>query len=88
MFVRQKANEELASELTDRGMIAYAYTCDVTKPDQLDRVRRRAEINPDLGYPDILVCNAGILIVKPFLELTEAEIRRTVDVNLLGYFWV
>ena len=35
---------------------------------------------------DILVNNAGIRYVKPFLEYSEDEWRRTLDVNLTGLF--
>ena len=35
---------------------------------------------------DILVNNAGIRFVKPFLEYTEEEWRKTLDVNLTGLF--
>ena len=38
------------------------------------------------GGIDVLVNNAGIRYVKPFLELTEDEWRRTLDVNLTGQF--
>jgi NAD(P)-dependent dehydrogenase (short-subunit alcohol dehydrogenase family) len=38
------------------------------------------------GGLDILVNNAGIRYVKPFLEYTEEEWRRTLDVNLTGLF--
>jgi NAD(P)-dependent dehydrogenase (short-subunit alcohol dehydrogenase family) len=35
---------------------------------------------------DILVNNAGIRFVKPFLEYSEDEWRKTLDVNLTGLF--
>ena len=38
------------------------------------------------GRVDILVNNAGIRFVKPFLEYSEDEWRRTLDVNLTGLF--
>ncbi len=45
-------------------------------------------INLSEGDPDIVVCNAGVLVVKSFLHLSEQEIRRTMDINVLGCFWV
>ncbi len=36
------------------------------------------------GEVDILINCAGILIAKPFLETTAAEIRRLIDVDLIG----
>ena len=38
------------------------------------------------GRVDILVNNAGICQFKPFLELTEEDWDRTIDINLKGYF--
>ena len=38
------------------------------------------------GRIDILVNNAGICQFKPFLDLTEEEWDRTLDINLKGYF--
>ena len=38
------------------------------------------------GKIDILVNNAGICQFKPFLELTEEEWDKTLDINLKGYF--
>lgn len=39
-----------------------------------------------LGPVDLLVANAGILVLKPMLDLTAAEFRRVLDVNLTGTF--
>jgi meso-butanediol dehydrogenase/(S,S)-butanediol dehydrogenase/diacetyl reductase len=40
-----------------------------------------------LGGVDVLVANAGISERTPFLELGEAQWRRTLDVNLTGVFF-
>lgn len=38
------------------------------------------------GRVDILVNNAGICQFKPFLELSEEDWDKTLDINLKGYF--
>ena len=38
------------------------------------------------GRVDILVNNAGVMYTKPFLETTEEEWDRTIDVNLKGAY--
>jgi NAD(P)-dependent dehydrogenase (short-subunit alcohol dehydrogenase family) len=38
------------------------------------------------GHLDVLVNNAGIRYVKAFLDYTEDEWRKTIDVNLTGLF--
>lgn len=39
-----------------------------------------------LGPPTILINNAGIVHGKPLLELTEEEVKQSLNVNLLGHF--
>ena len=39
------------------------------------------------GRIDIMLNNAGIAIVKPFLDVTKADYDRVLGVNLEGAFW-
>jgi len=39
------------------------------------------------GPVDVLVNCAGVVTGKPLLEASEAQIRRTIDVNVLGLYW-
>lgn len=43
-----------------------------------------AEVTAALGPVEVLVNNAGVDVIKPFLESTEEEWARIVGVNLLG----
>jgi NAD(P)-dependent dehydrogenase (short-subunit alcohol dehydrogenase family) len=43
-----------------------------------------AWVRGEVGIPDVVVSNAGIAIVGPFLEHTEDDWERIVAVNLLG----
>ena len=43
-----------------------------------------ARVAAALGPPDVLVNNAGIETIVPFLELSEAQFQRVLDVNLKG----
>ena len=63
---------------------AMAVKCDVTKKEEVDSMVKAAV--KKWGKVDILVNNAGICQFKPFLELTEEEWDRTIDINLKGYF--
>jgi NADP-dependent 3-hydroxy acid dehydrogenase YdfG len=71
--------EALADELGD-GVIAIE--ADVTDRDSIvaaaDLVRR------ELGGADVLVNNAGVMLLAPFSSGQIAEIRQMVEVNLLG----
>ncbi|KAG0211487.1 hypothetical protein BGX28_007848 [Mortierella sp. GBA30] len=59
-----------------------SYVCDVSDPEDIARVAK--EIREDVGEPTILVNNAGIVNGKPILDLSVADIKRTMDVNFLG----
>jgi NAD(P)-dependent dehydrogenase (short-subunit alcohol dehydrogenase family) len=63
---------------------AMAVKCDVSKKEEVEEmVRRTIE---KWGRIDILVNNAGICDFKLFLEMTEKDWDRTIDINLKGYF--
>ncbi|WP_066903626.1 SDR family oxidoreductase [Millisia brevis] len=55
---------------------------DVSDPTQIAAFLDRVEV--DLGPVDVLINNAGIMPVAPFLEHDDALARRIVDINLHG----
>jgi len=74
--------DEVVKALRAKGRKAMAVKADVA---------RRADVEPmfdtvwkELGPLDILVNNAGIETIVPFLELTDEQWTRLVDVNLRG----
>jgi 3-oxoacyl-[acyl-carrier protein] reductase len=58
--------------------------CDITEDRQVEQGLARVE--RELGTVDVLVLNAGIYIVKPFVETTDADWRKTMAVNLDAAF--
>lgn len=58
--------------------------CDVTKPTDIERAVATAE---DFGGVDIMVNNAGIVVVKDFLDFTEEDYDRQMAVNAKGVFF-
>ncbi len=46
-----------------------------------------AEAAQETGSIDVLVNNAGVIAGKPFVQLTEDEIRRTYEINALAPYW-
>ena len=76
--------EIVVEEIKKNGGEALAVKCDVTKKEDIDNMVKAAV--GKWGKVDILVNNAGICQFKPFLELTEEEWDRTININLRGYF--
>ena len=76
----QKVVEEIKKEKGE----ALALKCDVAKKEEVEGIVKKTV--EKFGKVDILVNNAGICQFKPFLELTEEEWDRTLDINLKGYF--
>jgi NADP-dependent 3-hydroxy acid dehydrogenase YdfG len=71
--------QALADELGD-GAIAIA--ADVTDRDSL--VAAAARVQAELGGADVLVNNAGVMLLGPFSPDQRAEHRQMVETNLLG----
>ena len=65
-----------------KGRRAIAVTGDVGRRDQMEQAIATAW--DTLGPIDILVNNAGIETIVPFLDLTDDQWTRLVDVNLRG----
>ena len=71
--------EELASEL---GEGAIAIEADVTDRDSMLAAAER--VKSELGGTDVLVNNAGVMLLAPFSSDQRNEIRQMVETNLLG----
>ena len=71
--------QQLAAEL---GETAIAIAADVTDRDAL--IAAADQVEQELGGADVLVNNAGVMLLGPFGAEQRAEARRMVEVNLLG----
>jgi len=85
---------DIKQELVDKGIEAYkaegidakGYVCDVTDEDAVNAMV--AQIENEVGVIDILVNNAGIIKRIPMHEMTAAEFRQVIDVDLNAPFIV
>ena len=83
---------DIKQELVDKGIAAYkeagidakGYVCDVTDEDQVNAMV--AQIEKEVGVIDILVNNAGIIKRIPMCEMSAAEFRQVIDVDLNAPF--
>jgi NAD(P)-dependent dehydrogenase (short-subunit alcohol dehydrogenase family) len=76
--------QKVVKEIEKNKGEAIAVKCDVTKKEEIDNMVKQAV--EKWGKVDILVNNAGIAQFFPFLEMTEEDWDRTLDINLKGYF--
>ncbi len=85
---------DIRQELVDQGMAAYrelgidarGYVCDVTDETAVQELIKTIE--QDVGSIDILVNNAGIIKRIPMTEMSAAEFRQVIDVDLNAPFIV
>ena len=83
---------DIKQEFVDKGLANYeaegikarGYVCDVTDEDAVNAMV--AKIKEDVGSVDILVNNAGIIKRIPMTEMSAAEFRQVIDVDLNAPF--
>ena len=74
--------ESVVQEIRALGRRAIAVLADVSKGDEVNRMVETVE--RDLGPLDVLVNNAGVESIVPFLEIDEKEWERVTHINLKG----
>ena len=85
---------DVKEEFVQKGIAAYkeagiearGYVCDVTdEPGIQDMVKK---IEEEVGVVDIVVNNAGIIKRIPMIEMSAADFRQVIDIDLTGPFIV
>jgi len=76
------AAAHVVRDITDEGALARAFHMDVASSASISSAID--SIHDEFGTIAILVNNAGIDRIEPFVESTEQTWRRLVDVNFLG----
>ena len=82
--VNETGAEAVASEVSGLGGQSSAITTDVSSSAQVGALVERSL--ESFGQIDILINGAGIWPRHPFMELSEEEWRRVLDINLTGTF--
>lgn len=70
----------------EAGIAAHGYVCDVTNEEAVNAFV--AQVEREVGVIDILVNNAGIIKRIPMCEMTAAQFRQVIDIDLNGPFIV
>ena len=76
------ALENTAARMAGAGPMIVALPADLRDPESLDELVSQAEAA--LGPVDILVNNAAVARLAPFIEFDDAELRAMVEVNLVA----
>src|SRR5574344_439271 len=78
--IKQELVDKGLATYKERGIKAHGYVCDVTNEDQVNEFI--AKVQKEVGNIDILVNNAGIIKRIPMCEMTAAQFRQVIDVDL------
>lgn len=85
--INEKWNNVTKDEILSDNGIAYAYKCDVSNYEQVKNLAKQIEKN--IGNEvTILINNAGVLVGKELLKLSDEEIERLFRINVLSNFWM
>ena len=79
-----EAAEDAAGKISSSGATALGVTVDVTDREQIEA--GVAQVRAQFGPPTVLVNNAGVHAMDPFLSITPDKWHRLLDVNLTGTF--
>lgn len=96
LFAAEKANlvlldinktklSDTAKDAAARGVQVSTHLCDMSDHKAVEKI---AKLIKKAGPVDVLVNNAGIVIGKAIADETYEEIKKTIDINLLGLIWM
>ena len=81
---QRKDCEPVADEIRKMGVEAIGVGCDVSKKSDVENLIKKTL--EKFGRIDIMVNNAGIYPYKPFLDLSEADWDKVIEINLKSVF--
>ena len=81
-----EAGKKVIDKLESQGIKVHFYACDATNEEQVNELVKKVE--EEVGVIDILVNNAGIIKRIPMCDMSAAEFRQVIDVDLNAPFIV
>jgi len=86
--VNEKGNEETKRQILEDWSRAKVYAMKVDLCDRNDIYRVAEQVRSEVGDVTMVINNAGVVSGKALLDLDDASIQRTFDVNIIAHFWV
>ncbi|CAF0968960.1 unnamed protein product [Rotaria sordida] len=86
--VNEKGNEETKQQILDEWPGAKVYSMKVDLCNREDIYRVAQQVRDQVGDVTMVINNAGVVSGKSLLDLDDASIQRTFDVNVIAHFWV
>ncbi|WP_066292417.1 acetoin reductase [Bacillus sp. FJAT-29937] len=80
--INEESIKSLASEIEQLGRRSLAIAADISSRDQVFSMVD--QVIEHFGRLDVMVSNAGIVQVKPLLDITEEDLERIFRVNVFG----
>jgi short-subunit dehydrogenase len=80
--INRQNMQQVTAELQKQGRNVSFCEVDITHTGSMQAAAMR--VLQETGPPDILINNAGIVVGKPFVEHSFAEMERTLQINVLG----
>ncbi len=78
--------DNITKRIRESGGVAFGFQCDVTDREAVEELHKK--ILEEIGDVTILVNNAGVRLVRPFLHYKDEQIERTINTNLYGQVWM
>lgn len=83
--INGKTADKVTTDLVNDGYTAKSYHIDVADRERVFELVQKAVA--DLGELAVYVNNAGVAFIDEIVDSAEKDIRRLLDVNLLGTYW-
>ncbi|XP_050310618.1 short-chain dehydrogenase/reductase family 16C member 6-like [Anthonomus grandis grandis] len=84
--MNEELNNKTIEEIKQLGYPnVYGYKVDVSNRENVMQTAQK--VRDQVGDVTILINNAGVMPHHSFLDHTEQEIRKIMDVNIMGNFW-
>ena len=84
--IEEKLVQGVVDDLKSNGHEAYAYTCDLTKHEQVQKLYN--DVTGAGFVINILVNNAGVAFVRPLHQMTLTQIQHSMSVNIVSNLWL